>query len=51
MLKALKAPVSPDGSENDITPPEQWKSKIQWSDDEEEDGGSPPGWLGAQWDE
>ena len=50
MMKALNAPVSPDGSEHDITPPEQWKSHVQWSDDEEEAGGTPPSWAGAFWD-
>ena len=49
MLKALNAPVSPDGSENSITPPDQWKSQVQWSDDDE-DAGTPPSWAGASWD-
>ena len=50
-LSSLGATVSPPGSENNITPPEQWKSKIQWSDSEDDVGASPPGWEGAQWDD
>ena len=51
MLIALNAPVSPAGFENSITPPEKWKSHIQWSDSEDDDGSTPPGWDGAQWSE
>ena len=34
IMKALQLPVS-DGSENNITPPEEWKSGIRWSDEDE----------------
>ena len=50
-FRALGDPVSPPGSEDNITPPEQWKSKIQWSDSEDDVGASPPGWEGAQWED
>ena len=51
MLRALNAPVSPPGSDDNITPPGEWKSKIQWSDSEDEGGTTPPSWAGAQWNE
>ena len=51
MLRALNAPMSPPGSEDNITPPGEWKSKIQWSDSEDDGGATPPSWHGAQWDE
>ena len=50
-FSSLGDTVSPPGSEDNITPPEVWKSKIQWSDSEDDDGASPPGWEGAQWNE